>query len=252
MHSRHLGQHFLINHFVVQREIEYAHITSKDVVLEIGPGKGVLTRILAEKAKKVIAIELDGRLISYLQSILPDNVDIIHADAVRYDFSLLPRFTKVVSNLPYQISSPITFKLLSFPFERAVLIYQKEFAARMIAHCGDSEYSRLSVGVYYKALCSMLEVVPPGCFYPKPLVDSAIVELIPRKKPPFHVANERFFFDITNLLFNHRRKKIGTVLSKHYGLSSEQIPFCDMRIEMLSPEQIGELSNYVLGRIATQ
>ncbi len=250
MHSRHLGQHFLINTIVAQREIEYAKLTSKDVVLEIGPGKGILTKLLAQKAKKVIAIELDSHFISYLRPLVPQNVEFVHADAVQYDFSLMPTFTKVVSNLPYQISSPITFKLLSISFEKAVLIYQKEFAARMIAQCGDTEYSRLSVGVYYHAICIIKEIIPPTCFYPQPLVDSAIVELIPRKKLPFLVDDEQFFLDLTRILFNHRRKKIKTVLARTYPIDTTHIPFGDKRVEMLSPEEIGELSNYLLKKIS--
>ena len=251
MCSKHLGQHFLINPLIAQREVEYAQIDPDDVVLEIGPGKGVLTQILAEKARQVVAIEFDDRLVSYLNSVLPENVMVVHADAVRFDFSEIPRFTKVVSNLPYQISSPITFKLLKYQFVKAVLIYQKEFADRMVARCGDSGYSRLSVGVYYKSHCIIREILPPTCFYPRPLVDSAIVEMIPRKTPPFSVKDEQFFFEVTRVLFNHRRKKIKTVLSKRYDIVSSDIPFGDKRVETLSPEQIGELSNCLVDRISS-
>jgi 16S rRNA (adenine1518-N6/adenine1519-N6)-dimethyltransferase len=245
MCSKHLGQHFLINQSVSNREIEYAQIRSDDIVLEIGPGKGVLTRLLAQKAQQVIAIELDKNLVSYLKGLVPDNVMIVHADAAKVDFNSLPSFSKIVSNLPYQISSPITFKLLDLNFERAVLIYQKEFANRMVAPAGESAYSRLSVGVYYKALCSIREVIPPGCFFPPPLVDSAMVELIPRKEPPFYVKNERFFFEVTRLLFNHRRKKVKTVLTKQFGVPSDSVVFGDKRVEVLTPEQIAEISDSI-------
>jgi len=249
MCSKHLGQHFLINPYVAKREIEYAMIEPDDIVLEVGPGKGFLTRLLAEKAKQVYAIELDEHLITYLDKVLPDNVRVIHADAVTFDFSKIERFTKVVSNLPFQISSPFTFKLLDLTFKRAVLIYQKEFALRMIASPGSPHYSRLSVGVYYRSRCKIREVIPPSCFHPRPLVDSAMVELIPHRTPPFIVKDEQFFFDVTRLLFNHRRKKIRTILSNYYSVDVSDMIHADSRVEMLSAEQIGEVSDLVLERL---
>jgi 16S rRNA (adenine1518-N6/adenine1519-N6)-dimethyltransferase len=237
-----LGQHFLIDDAVAQREVGYAGLTPQDVVLEIGPGKGIITQLLAKRAKQVVAVELDARLVQQLKADLPKNVMLIHGDAVEVDFSKLPRFTKIVSNLPFQISSPITFKLLEYPFERAILIYQKDFADRLVAVPGTKEYSRLTIGVYYKAYCRVLEQVPRSCFSPPPQVDSSIVELMPREKPPFHVANKRFFFELAKQLFNHRRKKIRHTISSLYG-DHEELPYLDQRVETLTPEQLGELSN---------
>ncbi|MCK5459008.1 MAG: methyltransferase domain-containing protein, partial [Thermoplasmatales archaeon] len=119
-----LGQHFLIDKHVAEREITYADIGTDDVVLEIGPGKGILTQLLAKKAKKIIAIEIDSALVEKLENTVPGNVSVIHADIMKIDFNTLPRFNKIVSNLPFQISSPVTFKLLKYPFSKAVLIYQ--------------------------------------------------------------------------------------------------------------------------------
>ena len=242
MVGQRLGQHFLIDDAVAQREVEYAGLTSQDVVLEIGPGKGIITRLLAQHAKQVVAIELDARLMQQLKIGLPENVMLIHGDAVEVDLSALPRFTKIVSNLPFQISSPITFKLLEYPFSKAILIYQKDFAERLVAVPGTKEYSRLTIGVYYKAYCRILEHVPRTCFSPPPQVDSSIVELIPREKPPFDVANERFFFELIKQLFNHRRKKIRYTITSLFG-DHEELPYLDQRVEMLTPEQLGELSN---------
>lgn len=242
MVGRRLGQHFLNNDAVAQREIHYAALTKQDVVLEIGPGKGIITRLLARYAKQIIAIEIDERLISQLNATLPENVTVIHGDAVVVDFSALPRFTKVVSNLPFQISSPITFKLLEYPFSKAVLIYQKDFAERLVAEPGTKEYSRLTIGVYYKAHCKLLEQVPRNCFSPPPQVDSCIVELVPREKPAFKVSDEQFFFELTKELFNHRRKKIRYTIKSLYG-DHEKLPFLDQRVEDLTPEQLGELSD---------
>lgn len=232
----------MIDKQVAGREVDYANPDMEDIVLEIGPGKGILTKLLAKRVKKVIAIEIDSQLVKELKSTLPDNVTLINADALKIDFKTLPVFNKIVSNLPFQISSPITFKLLKHSFSKAVLIYQKDFAERMIAGSGSKNYSRLSVGIYYKTRCRILETVSKEFFYPMPKVDSSIVELIPRENPPFTVVNEKFFFDVTKKLFGHRRKKIKNILEDvHTKL--ENIPYLDRRIEELTPEQIGELSN---------
>ena len=171
MAKKKLGQHFLIDKNIAAREIAYASIRSDDIVLEIGPGKGVLTRLLAQKAKQVIAIEIDNDLLQKLKSSLPDNVRLIHGDALKVDFNSLPSFDKIVANLPFQISSPVTFKFLQHKFSKAILIYQKDFADRMVALPGSKDYSRLSVGVYYKAYCKILEIVPNTCFFPQPKID---------------------------------------------------------------------------------
>jgi len=244
MVGQRLGQHFLIDETVAEREVAYAGLTPQDVVLEIGPGGGIITRMLAQKAQQVVAIELDARLVRQLKIGLPGNVTLIHGDAVEVDFATLPRFTKIVSNLPFQISSPITFKLLDYPFSKAILIYQKDFADRLVAEPGSKEYSRLTIGVYYKAYCRILEDVPRTCFSPPPQVDSSIVELVPRKQPPFEVANETFFFEFVKQLFNHRRKKIRYTIASLFG-NHEELPYLDERVEMLTPEQLGDLSNLV-------
>jgi len=236
------GQHFLNDESVAQREIAYAEITKNDVVLEIGPGKGMITSLLAKKAKQVIAIEIDTRLAEELRSRIPENVTLICKDALTVDFHSLPRFNKIVSNLPFKISSPIMFKFLQSTFSVAVLIFQKDFADRLVASPGTKDYSRLTVGVSYKARCRILETVPRNCFSPQPKVDSAIVELIPYQKPSFTVEDEQFFFDLTKQLFTHRRKKIRYTIKSLYG-NIEQLPFLDQRVEELTPEQIGHLSD---------
>jgi len=245
-----LGQNFLIDKQVAEREVAYADLNKNDVVLEIGPGKGILTRLLARKAKKVIAIEIDARLVEKLENVLLGNVAIIHADALKVDFTTLPMFNKIVSNLPFQISSPITFKLLEYPFSKAVLMYQKDFAERMVAHPGTKDYSRLSVMIYYRTRCRVLETVPKKCFSPAPKVDSSVVEVIPRNNPPFTVLNEIFFFDIIKRLFAHRRKKIKNTIKEVYD-NLEDIPYLDKRVEELSPEQIGGISNLLFKKTSS-
>jgi len=242
MARQRLGQHFLIDSSVARREVAYANLSKNDVVLEIGPGKGIITCLLAENAEQIIAIEIDKHLVDQLRSIIPENVTLICDDALSVDFSTLPRFTKIVSNLPFEISSPLIFKFLKSTFSVAILIYQKDFAERLVACPGTKEYSRLTVGVSYKARCRILEIVPRNCFSPQPRVDSAIVELIPYEKPRFTVKNEEFFFELTKQLFNHRRKKIRSTIKMMYG-AFEQLPYLDKRVEELTPEQIGELSD---------
>lgn len=242
--SKGMGQNFLIDDRVAERQVEFANVKKDEVVLEIGPGLGVLTNKLAEKAGKVIAIEMDHKLAEHLQTSLPDNVELIVGDALEVPF---PRFDRMVANLPYSISSPIIFKLLEHKFKKAVVMLQKEFADRMVAAPDTDDYSRLTVNVHYRAECRILEKVPRSRFWPAPKVDSAVVELVPRP-PPFRVQDEKLFFRLVEILFQQRRKKIGTVLRNKGYVTAEdrsRVPYVDLRIEALSPEQIGELSDAV-------
>jgi len=239
-----MGQNFLVDERVAERQIAFADIGDEDTVLEIGPGLGVLTHRLAERAGRVVAIEMDRRLADHLRSTLPTNVELIVGDALTVPF---PPFDRMVSNLPYSISSPIIFKLLEYRFQKAVVMLQKEFADRMVARPDTAAYSRLTVNVHYRAECRILEKVPRSRFWPPPKVDSAVVELVPRPAP-FTVKDEKLFFRLVEVLFQQRRKKIGTVLRMKGLMSADQrsrVPYADLRIEALAPEQIGELSDAV-------
>jgi 16S rRNA (adenine1518-N6/adenine1519-N6)-dimethyltransferase len=248
------GQCILTDENVIARQIRYADLDKSDTVLEVGPGLGALTFPLAKSAGNVVAIEQDTQFYEYLKDRIPENVELLHGDALKMD---LPKFDICVSNLPYNISSPITFKLLEQTFEKAILMYQQEFAQRMVANPGEAAYSRLSVSVYYRAKCEILEHVPKTAFYPQPDVDSAVVQLLPRE-PPFAVDSEEFFLRVVKTLFSHRRKKIrnsisqlveeelrkrGTYADTVYRNTIMALPFGDLRVEMLTPEQIGELSD---------
>ena len=243
-----LGQNFLIDEKTAQREVNYAKVSKKDVVLEIGPGMGILTKILAEKAKKVIAIEIDEKLFYQLKSLIPKNVELMHSDILKLNLENISRFNKVVANLPFQISSAITFQLLDYNFDVAILIYQKEFAERLVAKPGSKNYSRLSVNAYYKADCEILETIPSSFFKPVPKVDSCIVKLVLKKQAPFKVKDEEFFFELTKKLFTHRRKKIKTTIKKYYTKNLDDVSFLENRIEDLSPEQIGLLSDQLINK----
>lgn len=244
------GQHFLVDERIAERQIGYAALSDKDVVLEIGAGYGVLTKRIARKAKKVIAVEIDKKLADSLANSLDgmSNVDIISRDILKIDFKDM-EFNKVVSNLPYQISSPVTFKLLESDFDMGILMYQKEFADRLVAKPGSKNYSRLSVMASYAADWEMLEAVSPAAFRPRPRVYSAIVKVVPGK-PKFEVENEALFYELTRVLFSHRRKKIKNSLLIE-GLVSpeevEKVPYREKRVEVLTPQQIGKISDVIAG-----
>lgn len=213
--SKRAGQHHVIDSGLLQRMVDYAELSPRDVVLEIGAGIGNLTRLLAVRAGKVVAIERDRRLIKILKEQLRGcgNVEFLHGDALRLE---LPKFDKVVANLPYGISSDITFKLLERRFELAVLMYQLEFAERLVAKPGSDDYGRLTVNVYYRANVEMLEKAPPEAFVPQPKVTSAVVRLCPRG-PAFEVMDERMFFNVVRALFQHRRQRVRNALYHSFG-----------------------------------
>lgn len=239
-----LSQHFLIDERVAERQIQYASLTERDVVLEIGAGNGFLTRRIAPHAR-VVAVEYDDRFIERLKKI--PNVEVVHADALHVDFGEL-EFTKVISNIPYHISSQLTFKLLECSFDVGILMYQKEFAERMVAPPRTKEYSRLTVMTYYRADCEILEHVPRECFRPVPKVDSCVVKMVPLGKR-FEV-NEHLFETVVRVLFSHRRKTVKNALAMEKMVEKEEVegwPEASMRVEELSPEQIVSLCTKIEG-----
>ncbi len=245
--SKSRGQHFLVEARVADRAMAHADLHPSDVVLEIGPGLGVLTRRLVERARRVIAIESDRRFAEYLRRAVPE-ADVVHGDALKVDW---PDFDVMVSNLPYQISSPLTFRLLGTPFDRGVLMYQWEFAKRMVAAPGTPDYSRLSVGVYVRASCKILERVPRNAFRPQPKVSSALVRLEPRPCP-FRMADADVYDAVVSALFEHRRKTVENGLRLAWSRFAESpealetalrdLPFRGRRVEELRPEDIEQVA----------
>lgn len=232
---------------VAHRALGYADLHNSDTVLEIGPGLGVLTRELVGRVKRVIAIESDHRLAEHLRRTLPE-AEVVHGDALKVEW---PEFDVMVSNLPYQISSPVTFRLLATPFDRAVLMYQWEFAKRMVASPASEGYSRLSVGVYVRATCTILERVPRNAFRPQPKVNSALVRLEPRASP-FPIADPDRFDAVVAALFEHRRKTVENGLRLAWSSFAESpealetalatLPFRGRRVEELRPEDIEQVA----------
>ena len=228
------SQNFLVNARIADFIIQRAALGPKDIVLEIGPGKGILTARLLEKCK-VYAIEIDKELCDYLQATFSKDVneghlELICGDALKVDF---PNFTKVVANIPYHISSPLLFKILEHEFEKGILMLQYEFAERLVAKPGTKKYGRLSVMMYYNGEARILKRVKRGNFRPVPKVDSAIVEIVKRDR----FCYERDVLDyVVRRLFEHRRKKIRNILG--------DVPYGDKRVEELSPEEICEVAKY--------
>jgi 16S rRNA (adenine1518-N6/adenine1519-N6)-dimethyltransferase len=249
------GQNYLIDRDVLTRIIQNADLSNEDTILEIGAGIGTMTIPLAKYARKIIAVEQDRKIASILIKRLKEldisNVEVIIGDATKIDF---PKFNKVVSNLPYKISSPVTFNILGYDFELAVLMYQMEFAERMIANPGDSNYSRLSVMMHFYANVEIIFKVSKDAFFPKPKVSSAVVKLTPKTK----VYVDEFLLKITRALFQHKRKKVRNALmdSFHeiYDLNKLEIKDLisklnqenlNQRVINMEPEQIQQLSNDV-------
>jgi len=250
--TRRLGQNFLLDDSVLSRQVGYADLGPSDTVLEIGPGLGNLTEELLKTGAKVVAVEQDADFCRFLAKRFGDRIQLVQADAVK---AFLPKFNKVVSNLPYQISSPITFKLLAAGFDVAVLMLQREFAERMIAIPGTQDYGRLSVGVYYRADCRIMLNVSRTAFWPQPKVDSCIVKLVPRP-PPFKVKDEEVFYRVTQSIFSHRRKMVSNSLKADPAVSGmmspgmderlDTLPYASKRAEELAPVMIGELADAFL------
>ena len=197
-----LDQNFVIDSGLIEREIRYGNLEYSDTVLEVGPGLGFLTEQLAKNVQKVIAIEKDKRLQALLTGELKGyaNIEYIWADALETNW---PSFDKIISNIPYSISAPLTFKLLEYEFDLAVICYQKEFAEKMVAEAGSNEYGRLSVMVQNYFEPKILEVVPKIAFSPQPKVDSAVVSLV-RKD----VTRDKRFDDFIRELFRYPSKDV--------------------------------------------
>ena len=204
------GQNFLVNSSIINFQVAQANVSSKDIILEIGGGLGSLTRCIVNKVKKVYVIEADRILAKFLDDTYgsASNLEVITGDAVKVEF---PIFNKCISNLPYQISSPITFKLLRHKFDLAVLMYQKEFAQRFFAEPGSKDYSRLSVMINLKAKCKYLKTIKASSFLPPPKIQSSLVAI--QKNSEKLVEDETSFSQFVTLLFSHKKKIVRSVLS---------------------------------------
>ncbi len=260
------GQNFLIDGNILDKIIESAQITKEDCVLEIGPGIGTMTQCLAEKAREVVAVEIDKNLIPILEETLSayDNVTILNKDILKVDINKIIEEknggepVKVVANLPYYITTPIIMSLFEshVPLKSVTVMVQKEVADRMQVGPGTKDYGALSLAVRYYAEPTVVARVPATCFMPRPNVDSAVVRLTCFQKPPVEVADEAYLFAIIRASFNQRRKTLanGLVNAGNIGvdrgvvekvLGEMGLPAMT-RGETLTLEQFAELSNRLL------
>lgn len=252
-----LGQNFLKDPHYLRGIVDAAQVDRQDQVLEIGPGLGDLTRLLAERAGSVLAIELDDRLIERLRSefAAAPAVLIEHADALEYPFAALAGTWKVVANLPYYISTPIIQRLIQFrrTFSSLTLMLQKEVAERIVSAPGGKEYGYLSVLVQFYAEPRMEFLVPPEAFTPRPDVDSAVITLMMREVPAAAVRDEQFFFRVVKAAFSQRRKTLRNSL-RQLGLPKEKTDQVlsatgidlGRRAETLTVAEFGRLADFLL------
>lgn len=213
-----LGQHILKNPLVIQSIIDKSGIKPTDTVLEIGPGTGNLTVKLLEKAKKVVVVEYDPRMIAELQKRLLGNehahkLKIIHSDVLKID---LPYFDLCIANLPYQISSPFTFKLLAHrpPFRAAILMYQREFALRLLAKPGSELFCRLSLNCQLLARINHLIKVSKNSFRPPPKVESSVVSIEPILNPP--PVNFMEWDGLCRIAFQRKNKTLRAIFNNRH------------------------------------
>jgi 16S rRNA (adenine1518-N6/adenine1519-N6)-dimethyltransferase len=250
-HKR-LGQHFLIDQNIVRKIVAAAELTPEDTVLEIGPGRGILTDALSHAARRVVAIEIDPELCGLLRPRQKEwtNVELICADALNYPFETLPAGV-VVANLPYYISTPLLFKFLEHRrrFSRLVLMLQNEVADRLAAKAGDREYGVLSVMTQDAADVKKAFKVSASCFRPPPDVGSAVVVLRPRPEALLLPQQESRFAAVVKAAFAHRRKTlVNSLRDEGYEVQTATAAVAAMelestvRAETLTLEQFRELA----------
>ncbi len=251
-------QHFLSDTGAVNKIAGLLEVSGSSV-LEIGPGGGVLTRALLDQGAIVTAIEIDSSLIPNLSCIFFKEIEdgrlvLINGDAVKIN---LPKSHFVVANLPYSVSSPIMFRLFETGFEAAVLMFQKEFADRMMADIGTRDCGRLTIMVQTYARISRVFDLPPSSFSPPPEVNSTVVWIEPRE-PIFPISDDIIYEKVVRILYSRRRKTVRSILKgasgefgkvvidKLLSLLDEEI--LNARPEALYLEDYATITNYIAGR----
>ena len=257
------GQNFLIDSNILEHIVDAADVTEDDCVLEIGPGIGTMTQYLCERAREVVAVEIDKKLIPILEDTLSeyDNLQIINQDVLKVNLAKLAeeenggKPIKVVANLPYYITTPIIMGLFEnhVPLKSITVMVQKEVADRMQVGPGTKDYGALSLAVQYYAKPYIVANVPPNCFMPRPKVGSAVIRLERYEEPPVQVTDEKLMFRIIRASFNQRRKTLvnGLKNSPEIQFSKEEIEAAietlgkgaSVRGEALTLEEFARLSN---------
>ncbi|WP_374722038.1 16S rRNA (adenine(1518)-N(6)/adenine(1519)-N(6))-dimethyltransferase RsmA [Peribacillus tepidiphilus] len=248
-----LGQNFLIDTNILRRIVEFAGLTKESGAIEIGPGIGALTEQLAKYSKKVVAFEIDQRLLPILEDTLSpyDNVKVIHSDVLKANVAetIKQEFQDtedlmVVANLPYYVTTPIIMKLLEeqLPIRGMVVMLQKEVGDRISAKPGTKDYGSLSIAVQYYTKAETVMIVPKTVFMPQPNVDSAVIRLTKRDKPLVSVKDEEFFFTVTRASFAQRRKTLQNNLTSQLPNGKEKKNEIIAAIERagIDPQRRGE------------
>lgn len=258
--SKALGQNFLINPSVCPRMAMECGVDENSGVIEVGPGIGVLTNELAKRAKKVIAVELDKRLLPVLEETLGEyeNVKVINEDVMKLDLNKLieEEFDGmnvcVCANLPYYITSPIVMRLLEekLNVSSITVMVQKEAAQRICANVGTRQCGAVTAAVWYYSEPELLFNVSSGSFMPAPKVDSAVIRLNIRKEPPVSVKSEEVFFKTIKAAFSQRRKNIANSLSGGLSVGKQEIISVLEDCGIPASKRAEELTLENLGKIA--
>lgn len=246
-----LGQNFLVDANVLRNIVRIAELDKEKGVLEIGPGIGALTQHLAEAAGRVVAVEIDRRLLPVLDETLAscDNVTVIHGDVLKVDLAAIIRThlagmkaVSVVANLPYYVTTPILMALLEarLPLETIVVMVQKEVAERIAARPGSKAYGTLSIAVHYYCDAELAAVVPPAVFLPRPDVDSAVIRLRLLDKPRVEADDPAFLFEVVHAAFAQRRKTILNNLQARFGKEHKDALQAALRDAGIDPARRGE------------
>ena len=265
-HSKSLGQNFLSDKNIIDAIIEGSGIGAEDLVIEIGPGMGVLTAAAAECASRVVAVEIDRHLIPILTETLEDydNVELINADVMKTDLSeVVEKYrtsgkVRIIGNLPYYITTPIVMKLLDerVPADSITIMMQKEVADRIKASPGSKTYGALSVAVGFYCTVRHIANAPKEVFVPRPKVDSTVIRLDVRQERPVELVDEKLFFETIKKGFGQRRKTLLNSLTGIRGMPKESIAAvladCGIdsrrRAETLSMSEFADLANEIAQR----
>ena len=261
--KKQLGQNFLVNPEVLNIILEAGELTDSDTVIEIGAGLGHLTDALAARAKQVIAVEVDELLYKALvsQFSIDSRVHLLNADILKLEFNSLfesddaSHLYKVIANLPYNITTPILWKLIAHQkqIHSCVLMMQKEVAERIVAGPGGKDYGAMTIGVAYHAETTLIATLSPENFYPAPKVDSAVLKLTMRKSPKVDVEDEELFFKVVRTAFRTRRKMLKNALVRGRFASADGLAAAfeelgiapERRPETLDITEFAALANFL-------
>ncbi|UNC90683.1 16S rRNA (adenine(1518)-N(6)/adenine(1519)-N(6))-dimethyltransferase RsmA [Candidatus Contubernalis alkaliaceticus] len=261
------GQNFLVDENILLKILSFCDLSQNDSVLEVGPGIGTLTQYLCPRVKKVTAVEIDRRLIEVLEDTLKQchNLEVVQGDIMKEDLAnilsslAVDKKCKIISNLPYNITTPLIMNLLKHRefIQHMIFMVQKEAAHRITAQPGGKEYGAVSVLVHYYAHSEIAFNISPRVFIPQPEVESSLIKITMREKPLQEVRNEEFFTKVVRGSFQHRRKSLLNSLKMSLNIDKGSLDAAireagiepSSRAESLSPGQFANLANILYNSI---